>query len=82
MKGFAGRSLPLSLTNGPAKFCQAFGIGRKEIGIDVLGDEIFIADGESIPPRRIGRSTRIGIRNGQEKLWRFFVKGNVWVPKT
>ena len=32
----------INLTNGPAKFCQAFGIARKENGIDLLGKEISI----------------------------------------
>ncbi len=71
----------MNLTNGPAKFCQAFGVGRKENGIDLLGNEIFIASGEKIPASKIGTSSRIGIKNGTEKKWRFFVKGNNWVSK-
>ena len=70
------------LTNGPAKLCQAFAIGRKENGADLLGDEIYIVSGEKIPIQKIGRSGRIGIRNGKEKQWRFFVKGSGWVSKT
>jgi DNA-3-methyladenine glycosylase len=69
------------LTNGPAKFCQAFAIGRKQNGTDLLGDEIYIADGETIPAGKIGRSSRIGITNGKERNWRFFVKGNRWVSR-
>lgn len=72
----------MNLTNGPAKLCQAFGIGRKENGTDLLGDEIFIVDGEQFPSRMIGRSSRIGIRKGVEKKWRFFVRGSGWVSKT
>lgn len=70
-----------NVTNGPAKLCQAFAIGRKENGTDLLGDEIFIVEGETIPGKMIGRSSRIGIRNGVEKQWRFFVKGNEWVTR-
>lgn len=70
-----------ALTSGPAKLCQAFGIGRRENGTDLIGGEIFIANGENIPPRRIGRSTRIGIRNDRERKWRFFVKRNEWVSR-
>ena len=72
----------INLTNGPAKFCQAFGIAREESGIDLLGDEIFIQDAEQLPSRMIGRSSRIGIRKGVEKQWRFFVRGSGWVSKT
>lgn len=77
------RTTPLltTLTDGPAKFCQAFGIGRKENGIDLLGDEIYITNGERIPRSRIGKSIRIGITNGKEKKWRFFVSGNTYVSR-
>jgi len=69
----------INLTNGPAKFCQAFNISRKENGLDLTGSNIIIADGESISPRSIKRSSRIGIRAGLEKKWRFFIKRNPWV---
>ena len=69
------RSSALQLTNGPAKFCQAFGIGRTENGADLLGKRIYIAEGERVPSQKVGRSSRIGIQNGRDKKWRFFVKG-------
>ena len=71
----------INLTNGPAKFCQAFGIARQENGMDLLDSEIIIANGETIPYRSISRSPRIGIRSGLEKKWRFFIKGNPWVSR-
>jgi DNA-3-methyladenine glycosylase len=67
------------LANGPAKLCEAFGIEREENGTDLLGDKIFLADGEVILNSDIGTSTRIGITEGKERKWRFFVKGNEWV---
>ncbi len=79
-QGVRGRET-VTLTNGPAKFCQAFGIGRNENGTDLLGNQIHITDGENIPVHRRGRSSRIGIRNGKDKRWRFFVKGNAWVSR-
>ncbi|HEX9828574.1 MAG TPA: DNA-3-methyladenine glycosylase [Bacteroidota bacterium] len=69
------------LTNGPAKFCRAFGITGKENGTDLLGNTVYIATGETIPPSNIKRSSRIGITIGKEKQWRFFVKGNPWVSR-
>jgi len=69
------------LTNGPAKFCQAFGIARKENGTDLLGDAIFIVERNKIPRSRIGSSERVGINSAKEKKWRFFVKGNDWVSR-
>jgi DNA-3-methyladenine glycosylase len=70
-----------NLTNGPAKFCEAFGITKKENAFDLVDSKIFIAKGDSIPIRSLGRSPRIGIRVGLEKRWRFFVKGNLWVSR-
>jgi DNA-3-methyladenine glycosylase len=69
----------INLTNGPAKFCQAFGIERKENGSNLQHSEIVIIGEKTVPSSAIVRSTRIGIRVGIEKKWRFFVKGNPWV---
>ena len=71
----------INLTNGPAKFCQAFGIERKENGTDLLDSEISITEGESILSKYIKRSSRIGIQQGVEKNWRFFIRGNQWLSK-
>ena len=71
----------INLTNGPAKFCQAFGIARQENGLDLVESEISITKGKPIPSNLIKRSTRIGIRQGVEKKWRFCIKGNPWVSK-
>ncbi len=81
-RGFAkNRMNEVNLTNGPAKLCQAFGIGRKDNRTDLLGNNIFLIEGKSIPKSSIGASPRIGISRGKEKKWRFFVKGNTWVSK-
>ncbi|MBM4165558.1 MAG: DNA-3-methyladenine glycosylase [Ignavibacteria bacterium] len=70
------------LTNGPAKICQSFLLGRNENGADLLADEIFIAEnnkeGNSF---QIESSARIGIREGygEKKKWRFFLKNNPFV---
>ena len=74
-------SREVNLTNGPAKFCEAFGIGRSENGTDLLGDEIFLAEGKQVSRPRIGISTRIGIRTAMDKRWRYYVKDNGWVSR-
>ncbi len=71
----------INLTNGPAKLCKAFELKREQNGTDLCNDEIFIANGEKIHRANIITSTRIGIKNGTEKRWRFFIKGNRWVSK-
>ena len=68
-----------NLTNGPAKFCETFGIRREMNGTDLTRDELFLTKGKDIPRSKIGSSKRVGIRNGKEKNWRFFVKGNKFV---
>ncbi|TLY29291.1 MAG: 3-methyladenine DNA glycosylase, partial [Ignavibacteria bacterium] len=75
------RAIPPNLTNGPAKLCQAFGIERNQNGTDLLGGLIFLARGEYIPSSEISSSPRIGIKNGREKKWRFYVKGNPFISK-
>jgi DNA-3-methyladenine glycosylase len=76
-----GRMNEAHLTNGPAKLCQAFAIKRKDNGTDLLGENIFLIEGGSIPKSKIAASTRIGISRGKEKNWRFFIKGDAWVSR-
>jgi len=70
-----------NLTNGPAKLCEAFGINGRHNGTDLLSDEILITTGEEIPRKQIISTSRIGITNGAEKLWRFYISGNPFVSK-
>lgn len=78
--GKAGRN-ERELTNGPAKLCEAFGIGRKENGTDLAGPGIMVCRrrGERRPP--VARSTRIGISVGTRHRWRYFVRDNAWVSR-
>ena len=80
-RGFADDGKDRQLTNGPAKFCQAFGIAREQNGADLCGKLIFITDTLSMEPKHVGTSPRIGITAGREKQWRFFIKGNEYVSR-
>jgi DNA-3-methyladenine glycosylase len=68
----------LQLTNGPGKLCQAFGITVKDSGIDLTGDVAYVIDG-GYRPHKIAQTSRIGIKVGQEKLWRFYEAENRFV---
>jgi len=72
----------LNLTNGPAKLCQAFGIGRSENGLDLCGEKIWIESEIAYKPDRIGRSSRVGIKQGKELPRRYYIKDNIWVSRT
>lgn len=72
------------LTNGPAKLCEAFGIDRALDGADLVekdrGVEI-IFDGTK-PPADPAIGPRIGIREGKQLLWRYWVKENQNVSRS
>ncbi|MBN1637948.1 MAG: DNA-3-methyladenine glycosylase [Ignavibacteriales bacterium] len=70
----------IGLTNGPGKICQALDINRKDNGIDLTEDNIFIANvkNENIS---VCQSTRIGIKKSVDLPWRFYIKHNPYVSK-
>lgn len=70
-----GARRPADLASGPAKLCQALGIDRRFDGTDVVTGEagVRIIDDGTPPPRRPGRSTRIGLNAGADRRWRWFV---------
>lgn len=74
--------LQKNLTNGPAKFAQAFGLTTGDSGTDLRSDELFIAEGIDIPRSKIVTTTRIGISVAKDEKLRFYCKGNPWVSKT
>jgi DNA-3-methyladenine glycosylase len=71
------------LTSGPAKLCQAFGIGRSDDGADlVTGDlGLLVGDDGTPPPFDPGVSTRVGVVAGADLPWRWWVKGDENVSK-
>lgn len=69
----------LNLANGPGKICNAFGISKIENGVDLCGDDIFLAEGDKVPKKNIVSATRIGITKSKDLPWRFYLKGNPFV---
>lgn len=73
----------VSLCNGPGKLCQAFGVDRRQYGVDLTAGSLFLSDDGS-KPGKLGRSARIGVDYAEtwaEKPWRFFEQGNAWVSR-
>lgn len=69
-----------NLTNGPAKLTKAFGIDGSLNGFDVTKPKSSLYVSSFLtPPFDIVTTTRIGIKSGQEKLLRFYIKDNAFV---
>jgi DNA-3-methyladenine glycosylase len=75
-----GTSDPLQLCSGPAKLCQALGMGRSENGSSLLAEEFGIDDDDCQVPE-VGRSTRVGLVAGADLPLRFYIKGTQFVSR-
>ncbi|MGH7194034.1 MAG: DNA-3-methyladenine glycosylase [Candidatus Saccharimonadales bacterium] len=72
------------LTNGPAKFCQAFAIDRRLNGHYLAKSSFRLIPPDEIPvydTDGIVTTTRIGISRGKDVPWRFYVRDNPWVSR-
>lgn len=68
------------LTNGPAKLTEAMKITGELNGWDLtLGKRLFICEPSLKEDFEIIATSRIGIKVGTEKPWRFYIKGNAYV---
>ena len=69
------------LSNGPSKFCLAFNIDKKDNKIDLTKDKIYFAKHRKKENIIISVAKRIGIREGAELPYRYFIKDNPYVTK-
>ncbi len=67
----------VNLCSGPGKLCQAFDIGVRCNG-QPLGKDIKVSD-DDYTVHSIRATARIGITEGKELPWRFYVEGNSYV---
>jgi DNA-3-methyladenine glycosylase len=78
-RGVVGR--PTELSNGPGKLCQALALDRSWDGVVLgRGDAALVDDGMS-PPAAPIVTTRVGIRVGVERRWRWAVPGSPYVSR-
>jgi DNA-3-methyladenine glycosylase len=75
-----GEASMISLCNGPAKFCEAFGVTKRQNGLRV-GEDFAIFDTPEISPDQIDTSSRIGISAGLDLPWRFYIKDNPFISR-
>jgi DNA-3-methyladenine glycosylase len=66
------------LTNGPGKFCRAYGLTRRQNGLDLTGSTLYIVERENYTPDVV-ITRRIGIKKGAEKPWRFYDRNSRFV---
>lgn len=71
----------LALTNGPGKLTKALGIDKALNEVDMTRPgPLFIVDAEDVS-FETARSARIGIREGKDRLWRFYISGNRYLSR-
>jgi DNA-3-methyladenine glycosylase len=75
-----GKDAPRLLCSGPGRLAQAFGINGTDNGMDLMENpSLSLLAGSPVNPRAIGQSTRVGIKVGIERRWRFFERGSVYL---
>lgn len=68
------------LCSGPGKLCQALGITKEQNGMR-LGRKFSIEEGDEVLEEDIVSSARIGIKNGTDLPWRFYLKDNLFISR-
>ena len=70
----------LRLCSGPGRLTQALAMERSLDGADLVrGTEVFLTAGEPLEPSRVMRTTRVGVRVGTDRRWRFLERGSPFV---
>lgn len=63
------------LLSGPGRVCAALGLTLEENGLDLTAGPLRIGRERALGIR-VARSSRVGIRVGTDRPWRFFVAGH------
>ena len=71
----------VTLTNGPAKLCQALQIDKQLYGHDLSQPPLWLKLAAPVEPSAITTTTRIGISHAKATPWRFYLTGNPYVSK-
>lgn len=69
------------LTNGPGKLTSALGINGDDNGADLQGPRFQVLLASRPRLMEIATSGRIGVNEGFERPWRFYLQGSPWVSK-
>ena len=73
------------LCSGPARMCQAMGVGRAHNGHDLTtGSALWAAAGDSVPDSAVASGPRIGVDYAGDwatRPWRFWIAGHASVSR-
>lgn len=70
------------LTNGPGRLTQALEIGKKQNGLGLIKENsLYVEDAPAVPHSEIVAGPRIGIKEGLEHQWRFYIAHNQFVSR-
>jgi DNA-3-methyladenine glycosylase len=72
----------VTLTNGPAKLCQALAIDKSMNGHDLRQPPCRLLLQPALPAADIVQTVRIGISQAQDVPWRFYVRDNPYVSQS
>jgi len=75
-----GLGSAVHVTDGPGRLTEAFKINSRLNGEDMVTSRILFIE-RGIKPKRIGRSSRVGIKVATERRWRYFIAGNRFVSR-
>ena len=70
-----------SVTNGPAKLCEALLIDSTLNGHNLREDPLKLLINPSLSSSHIVQTTRIGISQAQDKPWRFYLKDSAHISQ-
>lgn len=76
-RGLSGETL----TNGPAKLCQALTIDKAWNGHDLRAAPLKLIARPPAATTDIVQTTRVGISQAKDVPWRFYLRGNPYVSK-
>jgi DNA-3-methyladenine glycosylase len=69
------------LLKGPGCFCRSLGLTKEQSGLDLTKSLLYLQDRGKIV-KSVARATRVGIKVGTDKKWRFFDKNSEAVSAT
>jgi len=71
----------IELSNGPAKLCKALGIDKNMNGHDLTQAPLKLIIQSPLKKNEITQTQRIGISQGKDAPWRWYITGNPYVSK-